>query len=357
MAGYARSIAALVLLLVLVTACGAEEQTVTVSSSSTTAATAPPTLGAAPSTAVAAPTPAGEVRLGCGTYCQTAGGYGAPPGEPAVFAVSIASSSPVAVGSDGFAPVTITCNLPVRCDGAFMLCLDVDELGSGEMQCARADQAIDPHATRTFGVPLTTPMLSWLHTNGTAPGWVVSDNGGVPKCAEIPELAAKCASLPLGPGGNRHEGIDRIVVADLTLTPPPGGWGSHAAAEESASLSELQQLAASDEPFVADQLADRWVPQLSSKTPSTVDDGFAWDNTLTLQEHERLRHRYSARLVWSSDWSSFSVPDVWVTVAPMTFPDSAGALQWCKNQGWDGNHCAAKLISQTHPPDGSFAHY
>jgi serine/threonine kinase PknH len=117
---------------------------------------------------------------------------------------------------------------------------------------------------------------------------------------------------------------------------------------------QLRQIANDDRPFVTAQLADRWVPQLSSKRPGVVDDGVTWDNAMTLQEHLRLRQRYpGARLLWSGDWSTFSAPNYWVTVAGITFPNSAGALAWCRSQGFDRDHCVAKIVSTTHPVAGS----
>ena len=48
---------------------------------------------------------------------------------------------------------------------------------------------------------------------------------------------------------------------------------------------QLRQIANGDRPFVSVRLADRWVPQLSSKRPGVVDQGIVWDNATTLQEH------------------------------------------------------------------------
>ncbi|TXA43098.1 hypothetical protein DKM27_02765 [Mycobacterium tuberculosis variant bovis] len=48
--------------------------------------------------------------------------------------------------------------------------------------------------------------------------------------------------------------------------------------------------------------------------------------------------------------------DFWVTVAGLTFADSSGPLAWCRFQGFDRDHCAAKLVSTTHPEAGSTAY-
>lgn len=113
---------------------------------------------------------------------------------------------------------------------------------------------------------------------------------------------------------------------------------------------QLRQIVAGDRSFASTHLADRWIPQLSSKRPGVVDNGVIWDNAMTLQEHLQLRQRYpGARLLWSGDWSTLSAPNFWVTVAGITFPDSAGALAWCRSQGFDRDHCIAKIVSTTHP--------
>jgi outer membrane protein assembly factor BamB len=125
---------------------------------------------------------------------------------------------------------------------------------------------------------------------------------------------------------------------------------------ESASVDALRAIANADRPFVQGQLADRWVPQLSSKRPGLVADGITWNNAETLREHLQLRLAYpEVRLLWSGDWSTFSAADFWVTIAGVTFPDANGALGWCRSHNLDRDHCYAKLVSTTHPIDGSTA--
>ena len=76
---------------------------------------------------------------------------------------------------------------------------------------------------------------------------------------------------------------------------------------------QLQQLADQDEPYIVSNLADHWVPQLSSKLgvpPWSYDseDGFVYDSALILQDHLRLRQQYDAKLLWSGDWSNYDRP-------------------------------------------------
>lgn len=106
----------------------------------------------------------------------------------------------------------------------------------------------------------------------------------------------------------------------------------------------------------ADNWPTWWVAQLSSKRPGLVADGITWNNADTLREHLDLRLKYpEVRLLWSGDWSTISEPDFWITIAGVTFPDAAGALRWSRDHGLDREHCYAKLVSTTHPIDGSTA--
>lgn len=124
---------------------------------------------------------------------------------------------------------------------------------------------------------------------------------------------------------------------------------------DAPSSAQLRQISLEDHILVSTQGSDRWVPQLSSKRPGVVDQGVVWDNEMTLDEHLRLRQEYGAKLLWSGDWSTFDAPNFWVTIAPITYPTASGALAWCREQGFDRNHCYAKLISKTHGVPGSTA--
>ncbi|MCA1005677.1 PQQ-like beta-propeller repeat protein [Rhodococcus hoagii] len=123
---------------------------------------------------------------------------------------------------------------------------------------------------------------------------------------------------------------------------------------ERASRDALREQADADAPFVRSDLADRWVPLLSSKQPGLVADGLTWNNAEILREHLDLRLRYpEVRLMWSGDWSTFTERDWWVTAAGVTFPTPEGANAWCDSKGFATEHCFAKLVSTTHGVDGS----
>jgi hypothetical protein len=102
-------------------------------------------------------------RLGCGTYCQNAGGYGAagnvtlPP--PAVTLVSTS----VTADADGYVPVTLRCNLPVQCRGVLRLSGQFQAIDAATgnaihpVVAGASDLLVNAGATRTIGVPLSRP--------------------------------------------------------------------------------------------------------------------------------------------------------------------------------------------------------
>jgi hypothetical protein len=126
---------------------------------------------------------------------------------------------------------------------------------------------------------------------------------------------------------------------------------------ESTSGSQLRAIAASDQPVVLNGLAERWVPQLSSKRTEMVAEGRTWTDAMILSEHQQLRGSYpGVRLLWSRDWSTFSDSNFWVTIAGTPFATAEQALAWCTSSGFDRDHCYAKLISTTQPVEGSTAY-
>ncbi len=103
-----------------------------------------------------------EDRLGCGSYCQNAGGYGGAGGAtPHLYAVTVVSSGTVTADPDGYVPVTLTCNLSVQCRGALLVS------GTGGASIGgRSDLVVDAGATRKLGVPLGSSAIGFLRSNG-----------------------------------------------------------------------------------------------------------------------------------------------------------------------------------------------
>ncbi|WP_406567007.1 outer membrane protein assembly factor BamB family protein [Gordonia metallireducens] len=120
------------------------------------------------------------------------------------------------------------------------------------------------------------------------------------------------------------------------------------------SVNALRVQADADRAFILANLNNRWVAQLSSKRPGLVADGRTWDDQAILDEFLALRLRFNdVRLLWSDEWPVFSYQDWWVTVAAATFPGPVEANNWCRTQGFDPDHCFAKLVSTTAGPEGS----
>jgi len=144
--------------------------------------------------------------------------------------------------------------------------------------------------------------------------------------------------------------------APTSVNAPPA-TSAPAPVPQLSAAQQLRQIANADRAAVTAQLVDRWIPQLSAKRPGIVDHGVTYDDAMTLQEHQQLRSKYpNVKLLWSGDWSTFSERNFWVTVVGMTFPDSAGALAWCRSQRFERDQCHAKIVSTTHPVEGSTAY-
>ncbi|HUO38290.1 MAG TPA: serine/threonine-protein kinase [Mycobacterium sp.] len=152
-----------------------------------------------------------------------------------------------------------------------------------------------------------------------------------PGPSPVPTPTTSQAAPPASPAPSTWA-TPTVSTSTVTVTPPPAD-----------PVSQLRATANADRPFVSTWLTGYWVPQLSSKRPGVTDDNRTWDYASILQEHLALRQQYGAKLLWSGDWPSTfpSTPDYWVTVAPQRFPDSSDATTWCRNQGFDSDHCYA----------------
>lgn len=162
------------------------------------------------------PTAAG-VRLGCGTYCRNAGGYGATESS-ALPAATIVTTGVVTPDAEGYVPVTVTCDLPVECRGALLLFMQEDpDYGDG-----RSDLLVDPGATLTIDVPLTDAARDFLRSHSPTTLGVTADNLLVPPCEEITELAAQCAEFVNAPDYDlsKGDGINRLISGELTIVAP-----------------------------------------------------------------------------------------------------------------------------------------
>ncbi|MFT4087326.1 MAG: hypothetical protein QM658_09230 [Gordonia sp. (in: high G+C Gram-positive bacteria)] len=116
----------------------------------------------------------------------------------------------------------------------------------------------------------------------------------------------------------------------------------------------LRQQADTDRTDLAGSLNNRWSAQLSAKQVGLFAEGRTWDAAAIMSEHQSLRQRFpQARLLWSSEWPVFDNQGWWVTTNAQGFATPYEANAWCRSQGFDKDHCFAKLISTTASSVGS----
>ncbi|MGC4989841.1 PQQ-binding-like beta-propeller repeat protein [Nocardia salmonicida] len=177
------------------------------------------------------------------------------------------------------------------------------------------------------------------------------------------------------PGAQRVDNVRNQLVAcvDVGTSKGPSQAQFHpaavasSAASVSVSVSDQQRFALdalraqadADRPSVQGNLADRWLPQLSSKqlglvAPDTDGRIVTWSASEILNQHLRLRVQYpEVRLVWSDEWRTFDLHGWWVTIAGTTFGDPNAANSWCDARNIAIDECFAKLISNTRDSKGT----
>jgi hypothetical protein len=109
----------------------------------------------------------GEVRPGCGTYCQSAGPLQGAPGE-GQDAVTIVSGGTVTLDPDGYLPVTLTCNLSVQCRGSVIATggeYHGDAAGPDQQWTGRSDLLVDAGATATLGLRMPAPLVAYIRAH------------------------------------------------------------------------------------------------------------------------------------------------------------------------------------------------
>jgi hypothetical protein len=167
----------------------------------------------------------------------------------------------------------------------------------------------------------------------------------------VPETIGN-ASLRVEVSGFTHtadgaSGRSDPIVASVPSAPANGDV-------ESTAAAALQELVDADYSFVKGNLADRWIPQISSKRVGLVTDGITYANADILRNHLELRQRYeNVRLVFSGRWTTFNGDNWWVTVVGAPFGDAAAANGWCDAHGIDSWNCFAKTVSDSRGPEGT----
>lgn len=177
---------------------------------------------------------------------------------------------------------------------------------------------------------------------------LVLGGSGLVTWATLVHRTSPPASLNPQPTLNPQSTQPPAEVFTSRITDPSSGVNSGGTA-----LDQLTRQISLDRPQVQSELAERWVPQLSSKRLGLEANGISYGYTEILNDHVALRSTYSARLVWSGDWSTFGRGDFYVTVAPVSFSTPAEANGWCDRQAIDSTNCFAKRLSTTAGTAGS----
>ena len=155
--------------------------------------------------------PAGMVRLGCGQYCQQAGGYGGGPATPNMTKIL---TTQVTVLRDGTVPITVECLFRQPCLGALLLgsagsstasvCQKPAVPGGVAGWWGQSDLDVSARTTRILGVTLSPCARGLLSRRGTVKVLVTADSGQT--------LAA------LSPGD--REGLDAVDGKLITVSAP-----------------------------------------------------------------------------------------------------------------------------------------
>jgi hypothetical protein len=107
-------------------------------------------------------------RLGCATYCQNAGGYGAAGGQPPPPPFATVASGAVRADADGYVPVTVTCVASSTCKGIILLGISgfsPEPCGGPYHYAGCSDLFVNANSTRTIAVPLTPGALAYVRAN------------------------------------------------------------------------------------------------------------------------------------------------------------------------------------------------
>jgi hypothetical protein len=139
------------------------------------------------------PAPTGELRLGCGTACQSAGGYGAanPLGKTYVDITKVVGGA-VSLDADGYVPVTVTCLVPATCEGYITLGIEggpQSDLCGNYHHDGCSDMVINANSTQTFGVPLLPDALAYARAHSLVTVGVTAYTTSPADCEDVPQLA------------------------------------------------------------------------------------------------------------------------------------------------------------------------
>jgi hypothetical protein len=124
-------------------------------------------------------------RLGCGAYCQNAGGYGG--GEEGKILMRIETRGRVAPVDDSV-PVELTCLLSQPCQGAILIGGSSPDF----IDVGRSDLLVEGESTATIAVPMFPDAIAALERGGGRLGVRIYADYGDPECP--PESILPCVA-------------------------------------------------------------------------------------------------------------------------------------------------------------------
>jgi hypothetical protein len=164
-------------------------------------------------------------HLGCGQYCQQAGGYGGAPAGRRV--IDVLTTGTVVPLSDGTVPVELHCVIPVPCQGALNLGPSAPNLvtacaaasSSRVAYWAQSDLVVGANSTRVLGIVLTPCARRLLRQYRALTVDLTADSGQVPSCKKIPQLVSECRKFMSSPRStpDQGDGLIRIVSERIKL--------------------------------------------------------------------------------------------------------------------------------------------
>ena len=150
-------------------------------------------------------------RLGCSTYCQTAGGYGAAVGPQPPPAVTLVPTGTHIADADGYVPVTLTCHLSTQCRGVLIL----STIGEGAGAGGRSTLLVNAGATRTIDIPLGANGIALLRSHGPTTFDLTID------ASQEPTGEAPCGEYHAGCSRTSDDGFLLTSLDNMLTVAPP----------------------------------------------------------------------------------------------------------------------------------------
>ncbi len=172
---------------------------------------------------------------------------------------------------------------------------------------------------------------------------------------EPPATAAPTTAAPTDPVATTQP--PDTTTPETTAPETSAPETTTAPTEPPDAATQLVELANDDLPRAL-ALRERWVPQLSAKEDGTVWEGVTYDLAGILALHQQLSAQVGGALLVEGSSLAFlrdgeRMAGWWFTVADVDFDDPDAALQWCEDEGFTRENCAARLLTDRDDATGT----